>query len=59
VPVPNEAVLGAVFDRLTGQGIAVSELAVRLPSLDDVFFALTGHAAEDETPTDSRQEALA
>jgi oleandomycin transport system ATP-binding protein len=59
VPVPSEALLSAVLDRLTGQGIGVSELAVRLPSLDDVFFALTGHAAEDETPTDSRQEALA
>jgi oleandomycin transport system ATP-binding protein len=56
VPVPSEALLGAVFDRLTTQGIAVSELAVRLPSLDDVFFALTGHGAEDETPTDTRQE---
>jgi oleandomycin transport system ATP-binding protein len=59
VPVPSEALLSAVLDRLTGQGIAVSELAVRLPSLDDVFFALTGHGAEDPTPTDTRQEALA
>jgi len=42
VPVPDPALLGAVLDRLTTQGIAVSELAVRLPSLDDVFFALTG-----------------
>ena len=59
VPVPSEALLSAVLDRLTGQGIGVSELAVRLPSLDDVFFALTGHGTEDPTPTDTRQEALA
>jgi oleandomycin transport system ATP-binding protein len=42
VPVPDPAVLSAVLDRLTVRGVAVSELAVRLPSLDDVFFALTG-----------------
>ncbi|MEU2347979.1 ATP-binding cassette domain-containing protein [Modestobacter sp. NPDC049651] len=58
VPVPSETLLGTVLDRLTVAGVAVSELAVRLPSLDDVFFALTGHAAEQGVPTDP-QEALA
>ncbi|NEK92829.1 ATP-binding cassette domain-containing protein [Modestobacter muralis] len=48
VPVPSEALLGAVLDQLTVRGVAVSELAVRLPSLDDVFFALTGSST---TPT--------
>jgi oleandomycin transport system ATP-binding protein len=48
VPVPSEALLGAVLDQLTVRGVAVSELAVRLPSLDDVFFALTGAST---TPT--------
>ncbi|WP_369130033.1 ATP-binding cassette domain-containing protein [Modestobacter roseus] len=57
VPVPDEALLGAVLDRLTVAGIGVSELAVRLPSLDDVFFALTGRPAEQTTPT--AEEALA
>ncbi|QXG76601.1 ATP-binding cassette domain-containing protein [Modestobacter sp. L9-4] len=42
VPVPDPALLSAVLDQLTVRGVAVSELAVRLPSLDDVFFALTG-----------------
>ena len=64
VPVPSEALLSAVLDRLTAQGIAVSELAVRLPSLDEVFFALTGHGTSgtsdtDADTTDTRQEALA
>jgi ABC-2 type transport system ATP-binding protein len=31
---------------LTTKGIAVTEFSLAQPSLDDVFFALTGHAAE-------------
>jgi hypothetical protein len=33
---------------LDGEGIAPVTLAVREPSLDDVFLALTGHHAEEE-----------
>jgi ABC-2 type transport system ATP-binding protein len=29
-------------------GIGLDDLAVRRPTLDDVFLSLTGHAAEDE-----------
>jgi ABC-2 type transport system ATP-binding protein len=36
---------------LAAQGITVAEFALAQPSLDDVFFALTGHAAE-ERPTE-------
>lgn len=32
---------------LAAQGVTVSEFALAQPSLDDVFFALTGHAAEE------------
>ncbi len=32
---------------LSSRGITVREFALAQPSLDDVFFALTGHAAED------------
>jgi ABC-2 type transport system ATP-binding protein len=32
---------------LAAQGVTVAEFALAQPSLDDVFFALTGHAAED------------
>jgi ABC-2 type transport system ATP-binding protein len=35
---------------LDAQGIEVTDLVLRRPTLDDVFLALTGHAAEDETP---------
>jgi ABC-2 type transport system ATP-binding protein len=34
--------------RIDGAGIALSGLALREPSLDDVFLNLTGHKAEDE-----------
>jgi len=34
--------------RLDTAGVATDGLAVRRPSLDDVFLAVTGHAAEDE-----------
>ena len=34
---------------LDAQGIEVSDLILRRPTLDDVFLTLTGHAAEDDT----------
>jgi oleandomycin transport system ATP-binding protein len=42
-PVAGDAALGAAVRRLDGAGIAVIELSLRLPSLDEVFFALTHH----------------
>ncbi|MFG1678081.1 ATP-binding cassette domain-containing protein [Micromonospora sp. NPDC049282] len=49
VPVENDAVFTAVVRRLDDAGIGVVELALRLPSLDEVFFTLTGHGAEEPT----------
>jgi oleandomycin transport system ATP-binding protein len=46
-PVEGDAQLHALVQRLGAEGIAVTELALRLPSLDEAFFALTGHAATD------------
>jgi ABC-2 type transport system ATP-binding protein len=40
---------GAALTQLATAGIAVSEFALGQPSLDAVFLALTGHAAEPET----------
>ncbi|MFO7287285.1 MAG: ATP-binding cassette domain-containing protein [Gammaproteobacteria bacterium] len=40
-----------VLTALTARGIAIAELALAQPSLDDVFFALTGRPAE-ERPTE-------
>ncbi len=42
----SEALVEAVRS-LDGAGVQVHGLALRRPSLDDVFLALTGHAAED------------
>jgi oleandomycin transport system ATP-binding protein len=46
VPVPDGTAMPVVVRRLDEAGIAVTELSLRLPSLDEVFLALTGHAAE-------------
>jgi ABC-2 type transport system ATP-binding protein len=40
------ATLTEVVRRLDGGGIDISDLALRQPTLDDVFLSLTGHAAE-------------
>jgi ABC-2 type transport system ATP-binding protein len=38
-----------VVQRLGSAGIRVDDIALRRPTLDDVFLTLTGHGAEDET----------
>jgi ABC-2 type transport system ATP-binding protein len=43
--------------RLSDAGIGVDDLTVSRPTLDDVFFALTGHGAEDGS--DPREEQAA
>ncbi len=43
----SEALIEAVR-ALDGAGVQIQGLSLRRPSLDDVFLALTGHAAEDE-----------
>ena len=43
----SDALIEAVR-ALDGAGVATQGLSLRRPSLDDVFLALTGHAAEDE-----------
>ncbi|MCX5043517.1 ATP-binding cassette domain-containing protein [Aldersonia sp. NBC_00410] len=40
------ATLGEVMTRLDAAGIELADLALRRPSLDDVFLALTGHHSE-------------
>ncbi len=62
VPVPSGP--GALVDAmriLDAEGIAIGDLALRRPSLDDVFLTLTGHTAEDQNrqPTQSRRSPRA
>lgn len=49
-------VLADAIRSLDSAGVAISDLQLRRPTLDDVFITLTGHAAEDENqqPAPSR-----
>ena len=49
VPVTGDDAMTTTVTALAAQGIAVAELSLHLPSLDEVFFALTGH--DDRTAT--------
>ncbi|WP_068272658.1 daunorubicin/doxorubicin resistance ABC transporter ATP-binding protein DrrA [Aldersonia kunmingensis] len=56
LPAPNGVTtLGDVMGRLDAAGIELADLALRRPSLDDVFLALTGHRTEapQDAPTAS------
>ena len=35
---------------LDARNVSVADIAVRRPTLDDVFLAMTGHGAEDQQP---------
>jgi ABC-2 type transport system ATP-binding protein len=49
----------SILDALGPDGGAVGDLALHTPDLDDVFLALTGHAATAETRTSQPEEAPA
>jgi oleandomycin transport system ATP-binding protein len=51
VPVTGDAALTQAVARLAAAGIAVTELSMHLPSLDEVFFTLTGRTAADDDHT--------
>ena len=49
VPVTSAAgIIPLVVRELDAAGVPVEDVAVRRPTLDDVFFELTGHAAEED-----------
>ena len=57
-PVRSEPGLATKIVRaLDDAGVTIDDVQVHQPSLDDVFFALTGHPAEEETS--DREEAEA
>ncbi len=49
--VPNEGGIASLRDVLArlGDGVAVEDLSIHTPDLDDVFFALTGNPAKEQT----------
>jgi ABC-2 type transport system ATP-binding protein len=69
VPVDDgPALLAELAGRLAAYGLPVADLALRRPTLDDVFLALTGHPgsgtthadhAERDPPAEDGQRALA
>jgi len=48
VPVADDSALTVVVAELAAQRIPVSELSLRLPSLDEVFYSLTGKSESTE-----------
>ncbi|MFD9739596.1 ATP-binding cassette domain-containing protein [Umezawaea sp. NPDC059074] len=48
VPVDGDAAFTEIVRRLAGERIPVTELSLRLPSLDEVFFTLTGHHTKED-----------
>jgi oleandomycin transport system ATP-binding protein len=56
VPVADAQALPAVISGLQDERIEVTELALRLASLDEVFMALTGHSADQGGADQGRTE---
>jgi oleandomycin transport system ATP-binding protein len=56
VPVADDAALTATVARLASAGISVTELSLHLPSLDEVFFTLTGRTSSVD---ESKNEEVA
>jgi hypothetical protein len=54
VPVDDAALPAEALRRLDQAGITLAELAVRLPSLDEVYLALTGSPAATPSTTEER-----
>jgi ABC-2 type transport system ATP-binding protein len=58
VPVTHRPGLIAEAVRsLDDAGVWIDDIAVRRPTLDDVFLVLTGHAAEERAEEEQQEEA--
>ncbi|MBO3748070.1 ATP-binding cassette domain-containing protein [Streptosporangiaceae bacterium NEAU-GS5] len=55
--VQDPAVVPAIVRRLDDLGVVAAELSLRRSSLDEVFLALTGHRADDETTDETAKAA--
>jgi ABC-2 type transport system ATP-binding protein len=59
ITIPVKAGADSLMDgarRLDDAGIQVVDLAIRRPSLDDVFLSLTGHTTDQESDDDANSE---
>ena len=59
VRINDRSALGQAVRRLDEAGIAVDDLSMRRPSLDEVFLAVTGHAADDDLDDDTSERRSA
>lgn len=59
IRVQDPAVLSTAVRKLDESGITVSELALRLPSLDEVFLSITGNPAESDASTEAESKGAA
>jgi oleandomycin transport system ATP-binding protein len=57
VPVIGDSALTDTVQRLAAAGIAVTELSLNLPSLDEVFFTLTGRGTDQADQSDQADQA--
>jgi oleandomycin transport system ATP-binding protein len=58
-PVSDPVLLSTLVRKLDEHGITCDELALRLPSLDEVFLALTGHGTAESTEDRKLERSLA
>jgi oleandomycin transport system ATP-binding protein len=56
VRIDDRSALGRAVRLLDDAGIAIDDLSLRRPSLDEVFLAITGHLAEDDPGLDEERE---
>ena len=57
VPRARRGALTEAVRRLDEHGVMIDDIALRRPTLDDVFLTLTGHTAEDQTEEQQEQAA--
>ena len=53
-PRERRGALAEAVRRLDEEGVVIDDIAMRRPTLDDVFMTLTGHAAEDQTEDEEK-----
>ena len=51
----HQGAIAEAIRRLDGAGVGIDDIAIRRPTLDDVFIELTGHAAEPEAEDGERE----
>ncbi len=54
----RSGVIAEAVRRLDDAGVGIEDIALRRPTLDDVFIALTGHAAEEEESTEAAEAGV-